>query len=246
MHRLRPFGFGILWWILCSVVCFPGDDLYGTVVVIDPGHGGQDPGSHGRFGKDDVWEDEYTYDVALRIRNLVRREKGVAFLTIEDPNQKIPRDWPPSQVFPSDRNELFSLDRSGVRARTVGMRRRLAFANAIKRRYPRHRVVFLAIHFDVVGKRTDIAGVQVIAARRNCSLSRALIESFDERMRKERPFQVIGKGARNLYVLNGGNSIQEKVLIELGNFNNPADVWRIRNPEVRQDYARRIVKALEP
>lgn len=218
--------------------------LYGVVVVIDPGHGGMDPGSHGRFGADEVWEDEYNHDVALRLRDLVKKEGGIALLTIEDPNQKTPRDWHPSKVFPADRDEVFSLDRTQVRARTMGMRRRLAYANMIKRRYPRHRIMFVAIHFDVVGKRKDVEGVQIIAARQDCALARKLVESFDERMRKERPLEVSGHGIRRLYVLNGSNSIQEKVLVELGNFNNTADVWRIRNPVNRQDYAKRIAKAL--
>ena len=174
--------------------------LYGAVVVIDPGHGGKDPGSHGLFTGDEVWEDEYAYDVALRVRDFIKKEDGVAFLTIEDPNGKVPRDWVPSKVFPPDHDEVFSLDRTQVRARTAGLSRRLQYANSIKRRYPKHRVVFVAIHFDVVGKRTDVAGVQIIAARQDSALAHALVESFHERMRQERPLEVIGEGARNLYI----------------------------------------------
>lgn len=233
-----------LFWLFFTVGAEAKGHLYGKVVVIDAGHGGQDPGSHGRFGSDKIWEDEYAYDVALRVRDLVRKQEGLAFLTTQDPNHKTPRDWSSSRVFPADHDEVFSLDRSQVRARTVGMQRRLAYANTIKRRYPRHQVVFIAIHFDVVGKRNDIEGVQVIADRPSSVLARALVDAFGERMRRENPFEVIGQGARNLYILNGENRIRDRVLIELGNFNNPNDVWRIRNFKVRQDYAERIVKAL--
>ena len=239
----RPAVFGLLWWLLLCAVAFPGDDLYGTVVVIDPGHGGQDPGSHGVFDGDAVYEDEYTYDVALRLRDLIKKEQGIAVLTTEDPEDRV-REWHPSRVFPPDQSEVFALDKTRVRARTVGMRKRLAYANQIKRRYPKHRVVFIAIHFDVVGRRKDVVGVQVITPRRECPLAAALAKEFDERMRSEHPIAVVGREARNLYILNGSNSIKEKVLIELGNFNNPGDLWRIRNPEIRQDYAKRIVKAL--
>lgn len=230
--------------LLMTLLLAPHGSLYGTVVVIDPGHGGQDPGSHGQFGGKPVYESVYNYDVALRVRDEVRKRGGVPFLTVEDRDWSSPNESEPAALFPMHRDVRFKMDGTEVRARTIGLLRRLAYANTIRRRYPRHRVVFIAIHFDVVGKRADVAGVQIIASRSDCPLGRSLLKSFSERMRKEHPVEVSGQGARRLFILNGHNSIKERVLVELGNFNNPGDLWRIRNPEIRQDYAKRIAQAL--
>ncbi|MBO4896963.1 MAG: N-acetylmuramoyl-L-alanine amidase [Clostridia bacterium] len=39
-----------------------------NVVVIDPGHGGSDPGAIGRFHGEELWESECTLDISLRLQ----------------------------------------------------------------------------------------------------------------------------------------------------------------------------------
>jgi len=58
------------------------------------------------------------------------------------------------------------------------------------------------------------------------------------------PFQRNGS-VRNLFILKGSNNaVDQRVLIELGNFKNPADVWRIRDYRVRENYAQIVLRAL--
>lgn len=222
--------------------------LYGTVVVLDPGHGGVDPGSSGISDDMRVVEDEYTYDIALRVARMVRQRQGLVFTTIKDRTGL--RDWPANRVFSDARTERFALDNSVVRAGTAGLNKRLAYGNQISRRYPRHRQVWISIHFDVVGRIRSIAGVRIIAPDIELSIAKALAKSFDnaQRLRSDNPVVANGDkdfGLRRLYVLTAANSIRQRVLIELGNFNNSVDVWRIRSFEVREAYARAIVQALE-
>src|SRR5688572_27603409 len=42
--------------------------LQGWAIVLDPGHGGVDPGSSTMHNDQRVVEDEYVYDVSLRVR----------------------------------------------------------------------------------------------------------------------------------------------------------------------------------
>ncbi|MCX8011608.1 MAG: N-acetylmuramoyl-L-alanine amidase, partial [Desulfobacterota bacterium] len=51
------------------------------IVVIDPGHGGEDPGAIGKFG---VKEKEVVLEIAKKLRNAINQEKNLkAFLTRE-------------------------------------------------------------------------------------------------------------------------------------------------------------------
>lgn len=48
-----------------------------TTVVIDPGHGGRDPGAHGQRGTE---EKDITLKVALKLRDLLKKDPGVRVL----------------------------------------------------------------------------------------------------------------------------------------------------------------------
>ncbi len=47
------------------------EDLKGIIVILDPGHGGNDPGASGRIGQIVVSEDEIVYDIACRVKRLL-------------------------------------------------------------------------------------------------------------------------------------------------------------------------------
>jgi N-acetylmuramoyl-L-alanine amidase len=52
-----------------------------TTIVIDPGHGGRDPGAHGLRGTE---EKDITLKVALKLRELLKKEPAVRVLTTRD------------------------------------------------------------------------------------------------------------------------------------------------------------------
>ncbi|KKU91319.1 MAG: Cell wall hydrolase/autolysin [Candidatus Jorgensenbacteria bacterium GW2011_GWA1_48_11] len=221
--------------------------LYGWVVVLDPGHGGTDPGSSRIHNGQRVAESDYVYDVALRVRRLATARQAVVFMTLTSGVGE--RNWNASRVFPDARTERFALDQSVVRAGTAGLSKRLSYGNRVGRRYPNHRQAWISIHFDML-RDGEIGGVRIIVPDTALRLARALDNSFGNarRLRDDNPVVYNGDqnhGIRRLFVLGPGNRIREKALIELGNFNNQTDLWRIRDWRVREAYARAIVQALE-
>lgn len=221
--------------------------LAGWVVIIDPGHGGKDPGSNGLFEGKPVYEAAYTYDVALRVQRMVAQEGGLAVLTIIDGRQE--KNLPAYEVFPFDRSAVFAIDKKPVVAQTIGLTKRLAYGNMIGRNYPRHKKAWISIHFDKLGKNTEIEGVRIIAPNTELRLAKSLGKSFGDvhRLRASAPIVASGDrdhGLRNLYVLGGRNQTQQKVLIELGNFNNRVDMYRIRAHNIRDAWAAAIVRGL--
>ncbi len=222
--------------------------LYGWMVILDPGHGGTDPGSSRIHGGNLVTEDEYVYDVSLRVARMIRERGGLAFLTIKDIVGE--RSNPANQIFPHARTERFSLDGTLVRAGATGLSKRVKFGNSKSRQYPKHRQAWISVHFDVVGRLTSVNGIRIICVSDKTGLVKELESSFKNagRLRDKNPVVRTGDptyGIRELYVLRSHNKIKDRVLIELGNFRNDRDVWRIRSPVVREAYARAIIKALE-
>lgn len=240
--------------VLSVFLCLPTlagkPSMTGKVVIIDPGHGGNDPGSSGMHNGKRVVEDEYVYDVALRLVRRIKASGGVAYLTIRKPNVRAPRDLKVQEVFPNERDEVFALDGTRVVAGSRGLAKRIAYGNTIwNKAKKRSRVAWISIHFDVVGKKSDIQGVRIIAADCEGSLAKALGSGFETAHRLRTEFPVVGSGdenhgIRNLFVLGLRNKVRDKVLVELGNFQNSTDLWRIRNPVVREAYAQSIVRGL--
>ena len=55
-----------------------------TTIVIDPGHGGRDPGARGQRGTE---EKDITLKVALKLRDLLRRQPGIRVLMTREKDQ---------------------------------------------------------------------------------------------------------------------------------------------------------------
>jgi len=82
-------------------VALISNKLYGAVFYLVSGHGGPDPGALGTYGNYTLSEDEYAYDVVLRLaRNLISHGAEVHII-IQDPNDGI-RD---ESVLPLDNDE---------------------------------------------------------------------------------------------------------------------------------------------
>ena len=63
--------------------------LEGRIYYIVSGHGGIDPGAVGKVGRNQLCEDEYAYDVAIRLAREIVKRAGTAYLITRDPNDGI-------------------------------------------------------------------------------------------------------------------------------------------------------------
>ncbi|MDD4193481.1 MAG: N-acetylmuramoyl-L-alanine amidase, partial [Mangrovibacterium sp.] len=63
--------------------------LAGVVYYLVSGHGGPDPGAVGRFGNQLLCEDEYAYDVTLRLARRLHEHGAQVYVIVRDKNDGI-------------------------------------------------------------------------------------------------------------------------------------------------------------
>lgn len=228
------------------------DRLKGWTIVLDPGHGGIDPGTivsgtDASGEKYYVVEDEYCYDLALRIYALLRLHGASATMTVLSPNHLLRGNSPQTSTFVHDRNEVFNdpdWNRSTRQdTHPMGGQKYLDQRKAIARRALKdaaaNRTLFLSFHAD---NDPESGNVFSLFYFQNRSGADTASRDFAGRM-----LPAMGAGARtrgrNFGVLRQ-NPARFKLLVEMRNLAFDEHVWAIRYEQLRQRDAEKVVKAL--
>ena len=142
-------------------------NLKGVVVVIDPGHGGVDPGAKWQC----LYEDEVVYDIASRLKEILEtRSAAKVYMTVLDESQQ----YVPVAVrnFTHDTDEFVQVTpRYHIADNVRSVELRYALANHIMRKElkagtPEEKMVFISIHVDSIeNPRVRGTTVYVPAAR---------------------------------------------------------------------------------
>jgi len=128
-------------------------NLEGVVVIIDPGHGGEDSGAvHAESG---LYEDELNYDMACRLKEILEtKSRAKVYMTLVDPKQQFNANN--SARFSFDRGEqlLTNPRYANTNAKiSANLRYYLAndiYAKELKNGVDPRKVVFISIHCDAL------------------------------------------------------------------------------------------------
>ncbi len=209
--------------------------LEGKIYYIVSGHGGIDPGAVGKVGKNKLCEDEYAYDVSLRLAREIVKRAGTAYLILRDPNDGI-RDqkflgvdqdeivWGNYKVSTSQKGRLFQ--RSDVVNELIDKNLRAGLKDQR----------LIAIHVDSRSKstQTDVFFYHFPGSDSGKRIANNLKKTFAKKYKKyqkNRGYRGTVTG-RDLHMLREPKCTS--VYVELGNISNQLDQKRFLLASNRQ------------
>lgn len=216
--------------------------LKGTSFYLVSGHGGPDPGAIGKYNGKELHEDEYAYDIVLRLaRELMSRGAKVQVI-IQDEKDGIRDDYvlenSKTETCMGDPIPLSQIDRLSQRC--------MAIDKIYKTDWSRYkRGIFVHVDSRGEGEQTDVFFYNAPGSKKGKSLADNLQSTFNKKYGKHQPNRGFTGtvGERDLYVLVNSQPIS--AFLELGNISNPKDQKRLVIPQNRQALAVWIADGIE-
>jgi len=218
--------------------------LRGCVFYILAGHGGPDSGARGEKDGHTLCEDEYAYDVALRLTRGLLEHDALVYVIVRDPDDGI-RD---SELLDCDSDETVLGGEAIPREHAYRLEQRARIVNRLHRRHADVRYArMLEIHVDSRdhGNRIDLFFYHHsgnAATRRTAETLRGTIARKYDKHQPWRGYQGTVAARDGLYMLRKTNP--PAVYIELGNIQSASDHRRLLLPDNRQAMADWLVAGL--
>lgn len=215
--------------------------LAGACFYVVSGHGGPDPGAIGRVGKHELHEDEYAYDIALRLARNLMQEGAEVHIIIQDAKDGIRDD----SYLPNSKREtcmgdaipLNQVQRLQQRCNKIN-----AFYQKDRKNYSYCRAIFIHIDSRSKGKQTDVFFYYSNRKADSKRLANNMKDTFESKYGKHQPNRGFSGtvSGRNLYVLS--HTTPASVFVELGNIQNTFDQRRLVINSNRQALAKWLME----
>ena len=214
-------------------------ELKGACFYLVSGHGGPDPGAIGKIGNHELHEDEYAYDIILRVaRNLMQRGAKVHII-IQDKKDGI-RDG----MYLNNTKRETCMGSKIPLNQVSRLKQRCDKINALMKQDQEtyKRALFIHVDSRARGKQMDVFFYHA-GSKHGKKLANTVKQTFKRKYAHHQP----GRGftgtvsKRNLYVLRNAQPVS--LFIEIGNIQNKYDQQRIILSNNRQALANWISEA---
>ena len=222
-----------------ALVVNKSDQLSGAIYYLISGHGGPDPGAVETYRDVTIAEDEYAYDVTLRLAKELLAHGAMVYIIVRDENDgirnksalEIDRD---EVVYPEQKIPLKQLDRLKQRVEAVN---ELYLEN--KGSYQR----LLVTHVDSrsKGQNIDVFFYHHKKSKNGKRLAENIHNTFLAKYKEYQPnreYTGTFSDRSNLYLVK--NTLPAMAYIEIGNLRSKRDQRRILDPDNRQALAKWI------
>jgi N-acetylmuramoyl-L-alanine amidase len=202
--------------------------LQGRIFYLISGHGGPDPGAMGKRAGHTLCEDEYAYDVTLRLCRKLVEHGATAYMIVRDPDDGIRQ----GNLLKCDKDELIWGDAKIAESQIPRLRQRTEIINAL---YAQNRKIGLTdqqvieIHVDSRSHREQVD--LFFYYQEGNERSQELAEKLHGAIRNKYRMHRSGGGYEGTISTRGLYTLREvtppAVYIELGNIRNGFDQQRI-------------------
>ena len=176
--------------------------LAGACFYVVSGHGGPDPGAIGKIGKVELHEDEYAYDVALRLARNLMQEGAEVRIIIQDAKDGIRDDR-----YLSNSKRETCMGEAIPLNQVARLQQRCAKINELYRKdrqkYKYCRAIFLHVDSRSKSAQTDVFFYHAPKSVLGKKLAVTMKETFESKYDKHQPNRGFEGtvSSRNLYVL---------------------------------------------
>ena len=219
--------------------------LKGRVYYLVSGHGGPDPGAVGKYKNKSICEDEYAYDVVLRLGKKLIEQGATVYHIVKDPNDGI-RD---ASLLKCDKDEVTYPNKKMPVNQVKRLNQRVESINALYRKHKKKGVKYqrmIVIHIDSrsEGSRIDMFFYHYGKSNKGKKMANIMystVKAKYDKYQKGRGYKGTVK-SRNLHMLR--KALPAGVYIELGNIQNPNDQKRFTVVDNREAMAKWFIDAL--
>ncbi|WP_461076797.1 N-acetylmuramoyl-L-alanine amidase family protein [Spirosoma flavus] len=218
--------------------------LRGAVYYLASGHGGPDPGAIGYYGKQQLAEDEYAYDVTIRLARALMEHGAAVYMMVRDPNDGIRDD----KILKVDHDEVAYGDQKIPLDQNKRLRQCTDAVNRLHSKLKAKYQRLITIHVDSrsQGEKIDVFFYHHENSKPGKRLAKLIHKSFKSGYKRSQPgrsYSGTVSDRSELYVVK--NSNPPTVFIELGNIQNDKDQRRFLIADNRQALANWICAGLQ-
>ncbi len=219
------------------------NSLEGAVYYLMSGHGGPDPGAQGKYGPYILAEDEYAYDVTLRLARKLIEHGALVYMITRDNNDGI-RD---QNILQRDKDERCYPAAAIPINQVARLKQRTNAVNRLHRKYKGRYQRLVVLHLDSSSQsdNIDVYFYHHQSSRSGKRLASNIHNTIKGKYREHqpaRPYNGTVTTRSGLYVIR--NTHPPTVFIELGNIRNARDQRRFVIPDNRQALANWIADGM--
>tara|TARA_R110002050_G_scaffold204522_3_gene340090 strand:+ start:29285 stop:30310 length:1026 start_codon:yes stop_codon:yes gene_type:complete len=213
--------------------------LEGAVYYLISGHGGPDPGAMTTYAGVAISEDEYAYDVTLRLARELLANGAMVYVIVRDPDDGIRDD----RILEMDRDEVVYPNEEIPLSQVARLKQRVDAVNKLyqenKGKYQR----LIVTHVDSrsKGQNIDVFFYHHEKSTNGKKLAESIHKTFETKYKKYQPnrnYSGTFEDRTSLYLVRKTHPAM--TFIEIGNITNEKDQRRILDPDNRQALAKWI------